>query len=105
MGMSRKTAGLLTMFMGMAMAMKGNGWMDDRREQYNELTAEEKELLQKRIKAEKERQRIERLKAKGVQEWIYFKKDDTGNEISVTIYARNKKNADRKANNKGCFVL
>lgn len=40
----------------------------------------------------------------GVHEYLYTKNvgDD---EITVKILARNKKNADRKARNAGCFVI
>jgi len=105
MAISKRTAGLFSMFLGLAMS-NDSSWMYDKREQYNELTSEQKEELHKRIKAEKERERIERLKAKGVKEWIYYKKvDDDRIEVQIKIYARNKKNADRKARNKGCVIF
>lgn len=70
-----------------AMASMGNtGYYE--RDEYRELTDEEKE----RLKAIAENKRIERLKQKGVSEYFY------GQNV---IYARDKKNADRKARNKG----
>jgi len=60
-----------------------------------ETTPEYKELTDKQkaeIKAIAEQKRLERLKKQGVKEYFY------GDKV---IYARNKKNADRKARNKG----
>ena len=105
MGLPRKVTGLISMFMSLAMSIENNEYIDDKLEQYNQLTQKEKEDLYKQINIEREKRRIKYLKEKGVQEWIYFKKDETGNEISVIIYARNKKNADRKAKNAGCLVI
>lgn len=48
--------------------------------------------LTEQIKAIAEKKRIERLKQKGVNEYFYGVN---------TVYARNQKNADRKARNKG----
>ena len=55
---------------------------------YSKLTDEEKE----RLKAIAEKRRIDQLKQRGVNEYFY------GDNV---VYARNKKNADRKARNKG----
>ena len=83
-GMKSKL-GLYTMFAAMA-AMGDTGYSE--RSEYRELTDEEKEKL----KAIAENKLIERLKQQGVNEYFY------GQNV---IYARNKKNADRKARNKG----
>lgn len=83
-GMKSKL-GLYAMFAAMA-AMGNTGYSE--RDEYRELTDEEKE----RLKAIAENKRIERLKQKGVSEYFY------GQNV---IYARDKKNADRKARNKG----
>ncbi len=77
--------GLYAMFAAMA-AMGDTGYSE--RSEYRELTDEEKEKL----KAIAENKRIERLKQQGVNEYFY------GQNV---IYARNQKNADRKARNKG----
>ncbi len=70
-----------------AMAMMGDlGYHDD--SEYELLTEDEKSELKTIAKKNK----IERLKKQGVREYFY------GENI---IYARNKKNADRKARNKG----
>ncbi len=84
--------GLFAMFAAMAaerdaMAAKRDTGYSERSE-YRELTDEEKEKL----KAIAENKRIERLKKQGVNEYFY------GQNV---IYARNQKNADRKARNKG----
>lgn len=73
------------MFAAMA-AMSDIGYLE--RSEYRELTDEEKEKL----KDIAENKRIERLKQQGVKEYFY------GENV---IYARNQKNADRKARNKG----
>jgi hypothetical protein len=83
-GMKSKL-GLYAMFAAMA-AMGDTGYSE--RSEYRELTDEEKEKL----KAIAENKRIERLKQQGVNEYFY------GQNV---IYARNQKNADRKARNKG----
>lgn len=83
-GMKSKK-GLFAMMAAM-MAMGGTGHSE--RSEYRELTDEEKEKL----KAIAENKRIERLKQRGVNEYFY------GQNV---IYARNQKNADRKARNKG----
>ncbi len=70
-----------------AMAMMGDLSYNNEPE-YKTLTDEEKVKL----KAIADAKRKERLKKQGVQEYFY------GNKV---IYARNKKNADRKARNKG----
>lgn len=70
-----------------AMASMGNMGYSERSE-YLELTDEEKEKL----KAIAENKRIERLKQQGLNEYFY------GQNV---IYARDQKNADRKARNKG----
>jgi len=54
------------------------------RSEYRQLTDEEKAIAEKK--------RLERLKEKGVNEYFYG---------ANTVYARNQKNADRKARNKG----
>jgi len=77
--------GLYAMFAAMA-AIGDTGYLE--RSEYRELTDEEKEKL----KAIAENKRIERLKQQGVNEYFY------GQNV---IYARNQKNADRKARNKG----
>ncbi len=77
--------GLFTMMAAMA-AMGNTGYSE--RSEYRELTDEEKAEL----KAIAEKKRLERLKQKGVNEYFY------GQNV---IYARNQKNADRKARNKG----
>lgn len=58
------------------------------RSEYRKLTDKEKAEL----KAIAGKKRLERLKQKGVNEYFY------GQNV---IYARNKKNADRKARNNG----
>ena len=73
--------------MMMAMASMGDTGYSERSE-YRELTDEEKEQL----KAIAEKKSIEQLKKKGVSEYFY------GQNV---IYARNQKNADRKARNRG----
>lgn len=73
--------------MMVAMASMGDTGYS-KRSQYRELTSEEKEEL----KAIIEKKRLERLKKQGVNEYFY------GQNV---IQARNKKNADRKARNKG----
>ena len=83
-GMKSKL-GLYAMFAAMA-AMCDTGYSE--RSEYRELTDEEKEKL----KAIAEDKRIERLKQQGVNEYFY------GQNV---VYARNQKNADRKARNKG----
>jgi hypothetical protein len=83
-GMKSKL-GLFTMMAAMA-AMGDTGYSE--RSEYRELTDEEKEEL----KAIAEKKRLERLKQKGVNEYFY------GQNV---IYARDQKNADRKARNKG----
>lgn len=70
-----------------AMDSMGNTGYSER-DEYRELTDEEK----KRLKDIAEKKRIERLKQKGVSEYFY------GQNV---IYARDQKNADRKARNKG----
>ena len=77
--------GLFTMMAAMA-AMGDIGYSE--KSEYRELTDEEKE----RLKAIAEKKRIERIKQQGVNEYFY------GHNV---IYARNQKNADRKARNKG----
>jgi len=77
--------GLFTMMAAME-AMSDTGYSE--RNEYLELTDEEKAEL----KAIKEKKRLEQLKKQGVNEYFY------GQNV---IYARNKKNADRKARNKG----
>ena len=81
--------GLYAMFAAMA-AMGDTGYSE--RSEYRELTDEEKEKL----KAIAENKRIERLKQQGVNEYFY------GQNV---IYARNQKNADRKARNKGYIQI
>ena len=83
-GMKSKL-GLFTMMAAMA-AMGDAGYSE--RSEYRELTDEEKAEL----KDIAEKKRLERLKHKGVNEYFY------GQNV---IYARNQKNADRKARNKG----
>jgi hypothetical protein len=83
-GMKSKL-GLYAMFAAMA-AMGDTGYSE--RSEYRELTDEEKEQL----KAIAEKKRLERLKKQGVNEYFY------GQNV---IYARNQKNADRRARNKG----
>jgi len=56
--------------------------------EYKELTDEQKA----EIKAIAEQKKLERLKKQGVKEYFY------GDKV---IYARNKKNADRKSRKKG----
>ena len=102
---SKKTKRLMTMLLGLAMSMNDNGYMVDRREQYNELTDEEKSELSRRIKEQREKKKNERLKEQGVNGWVYCRKDKNGNDVTEVIYAINKKNADRKAKNKGYFIL
>jgi len=83
--MGTKMKSLLKMYA--AMAVMGDFGFKDKLG-YAELTDEEKA----EIKAIAERKRIEKLKKQGVKEYFYGQK---------IIYARNKKNADRKARNKG----
>ena len=66
-----------------AMASTGETGYSERSE-YRQLTDEEKAIAEKK--------RLERLKEKGVNEYFYG---------ANTVYARNQKNADRKARNKG----
>lgn len=47
----------MTMLLGLAMSMNDNGYMVDRREQYNELTDEEKSELSRRIKEQREKKK------------------------------------------------
>jgi hydroxylamine reductase (hybrid-cluster protein) len=83
-----KMKGMLGAYaMMMAMASMGDPGYSERSE-YRELTDEEKEQL----KAIAEKKRIERLKQKGVSEYFYGVN---------SVYARDQKNADRKARNKG----
>jgi len=70
-----------------AMAFMGNDGYSERSE-YRKLTDEEKSEL----KAIAEKKRLELLKQKGVNEYFYGVN---------TVFARNQKNADRKARNKG----
>jgi hypothetical protein len=71
----------------LAAAMMGDeGYME--RDEYRELTDEEKVKLKSEIKKKK----VARLEQRGVKKFFY------GDNV---IYARNKKNADRKAKNKG----
>jgi hypothetical protein len=83
-GMKSKL-GLFAMMAAMA-SMGDNSYSE--RSEYRELTDEEKAEL----KAIAEKKRLERLKKQGVNEYFY------GQNV---IYARNQKNADRKARNKG----
>ena len=83
-GIKRKL-GLYMMFAAMV-AMGDTGYSE--RSEYHYLTDEEKEKL----KAIAEKKRTERFKQRGVNEYFY------GQNV---IYARNQKNADRKALNKG----
>ena len=83
-GMKSKL-GLFAMMAAMA-SMGDNSYYE--RSEYRELTDEEKEEL----KAIAEKKRLERLKKQGVNEYFY------GQNV---IYARNQKNADRKAKRKG----
>jgi uncharacterized Fe-S center protein len=70
-----------------AMASMGESGYSERSEQ-RKLTDEDKEEL----KAIAEKKRLERIKEKGVNEYFYG---------ANTVYARNRKNADKKARNKG----
>lgn len=74
--------GMLAMMAAMA-SMEANGCSE--KSNYRELTDEE-------LKAIAEKKRLERLKKQGVSEYFY------GENV---IYARNQKNADRKARKKG----
>jgi hypothetical protein len=79
---------LLALMSGM-LAMGNPGYSE--RIEYRQLTDKEKEHL----KALAEKKRVDRLKRKGVNEYFY------GQNV---IYARNQKNADRKAKNKGYLI-
>ncbi len=83
--MNSKMKSLMLMYGAMAM-MGDFGYQQET--EYKTLTDEQKQEL----KAIAEQKRIERLKKQGVKEYFY------GDKV---IYARNKKNADRKARNKG----
>ena len=83
-GMKRKL-GMIAMMAAMA-SMGESGYSE--RSEYRQLTDEEKAEL----KVIAEKKRLERLKEKGVNEYFYG---------ANTVYARNQKNADRKARNKG----
>ncbi len=83
--MGNKLRSLMMMYGAMAM-MGDFGYK--KATEYKELTDEQKA----EIKAIAEQKKIERLKKQGVKEYFY------GDKV---IYARNKKNADRKARNKG----
>jgi len=85
MNRMKKQAGLLAMMASMA-SMYGSGYHEGT--EYQGLTDKKKEEL----KSFSEKKRIERLKKQGVNEYFY------GQNV---IYARNQKNADRKARNKG----
>jgi len=79
-GMKSKL-GMFAMMAAMA-SMGETGYSE--RSEYRQLTDEEKAIAEKK--------RLERLKEKGVNEYFYG---------ANTVYARNQKNADRKARNKG----
>lgn len=83
-GMKNKS-GLYAMLASMAVI--GNIGYSERSE-YQELTDEERE----KIKSITKKKRMEKLRKQGVNEYFYGKN---------VVYARNKKNADRKARNKG----
>ena len=83
-GMKSKL-GLFAMLAAMD-AMWDTGY--SKKSKYRKLTDEEKEQL----KAIAKKKRIEKLKQQGVNEYFY------GQNV---IYARNQKNADKKARNKG----
>jgi hypothetical protein len=83
-GMKSKL-GMLAMMAAMA-SMGETGYSE--RSEYRQLTDGEKAEL----KAIAEKKRLERLKQKGVNEYFY------GQNV---IYARNQKNADKKARKKG----
>lgn len=77
--------GLFAMMSAMA-SMGESGYSE--RSEYKELTEEEK----LKLKAIAENRKINRLKKNGVNEYFYWQN---------VIYARDQKNADRKARNKG----
>ena len=79
-GMKSKL-GMFAMMAAMA-SMGETGYSE--KSEYRQLTDEEKAIAEKK--------RLERLKEKGVNEYFYG---------ANTVYARNQKNADRKARNKG----
>lgn len=81
----KNTLGMLSILAAMS-EMGDIGYSE--RSEYQELTDEEKE----QFKAILEKKRIEKLKKQGVNEYFY------GENV---VYARDKKNADRKAKNKG----
>ena len=93
MGMKKSNA---FMMMSLAMMMsEGVGYPDITNDKYlgRTPTKEELEERAKRIKEQKENDRVKKLLSNnGVNEYFY------GQNV---IYARNKKNADRKARNKG----
>jgi len=93
MGMKKSNA---FMMMNLAMMMsEGIDYPDITKDEYlgRTPTKEELEERAKRIKEQKENDRVKKLLSKeGVSEYFY------GQNI---IYARKKKNADRKARNKG----
>ena len=84
MSVIKSKLGMFAMFA--AMAMSGTDYLDE--SGYRELTDKEKDEL----KTIAENRRLERLKQKGVNEYFY------GQNV---IYARNQKNANRKAKSKG----
>lgn len=94
--MKQKDKYLLMLGMAMAMAKangKDNGFLS-----YDDV----KRRTNKRVKKSSQNRR-KRLLTKGVNEYLYHKIGD--DEVTIIILARNKKNADRKARNKGCFVI
>ena len=83
-GMKNKL-GIFAMMAAMASMVKTEY---PEKSEYRQLTDEEKAEL----KAIAEKKRLERLKQKGVNAYFYGVN---------TVYARNQKNADRKARNNG----
>jgi len=85
----KKQSGLMLGMLGMMAAMGDNsGYNYDEPEQFRILTPEERAKLKLRM----EKQKIDKLKEKGVIEFFYGEN---------SVFARNQKNADRKAKNLG----
>jgi hypothetical protein len=85
----KKQSGLMLDMLGMMAAMGDTSEMGyNKPERINILTPEERAKLKLRM----EKQKINKLKEKGVIEFFYGEN---------SVFARNQKNADRKAKNLG----
>ncbi len=91
-------------YLGLASMILFDGGMGgiypQERNSKNKITAEDIIKKKEALKAKE----IERMKSRGMKEFSYFKPNKSGTMVEIKIYARNKKNADRKARNKGVKI-